>query len=172
MTVLGVTALIVIGLVLWSGPASKSTATLAGYSADAPGKLAEQAKGGPASGVGIFHRRTNSEFAMATKQVAQPGQTFELATLIQVMKQQGGVVGATEPVSRAGLEGARLTLRNPAGLVSQAEIFKLDEQTILLLNYVSGNAKYEVGMGKTKLDPGKTMELDNPDAFFGSLRKG
>lgn len=66
----------------------------------------------------------------------------------------------------------RLTLRNPGGLVTLAEIFSLDEQSILMMNYVSGNAKHEIGLGKIKLDPAKTNEWDVPDAFVGSLRKG
>lgn len=171
VTFAGFAALIVIGLVFGSRPAFKSTATLAGYSADAPGKLIAQKSDGPATGVAIFHRQTSSEFGIATKQVAQPGQVFELETLIQVMKQQGGVVGTTKPVSRAGLQGVRLTLRNPAGLISLAEIYKLDDLTILMLNYVSGNAKHDIGLGKNKLDPAKTNEFDDPDAFFNSLRK-
>lgn len=171
LSVLGATALVVVGLVIGSGPASKSTASLAGFSAEAPERLRDQVNSGPGVVVGILHRRTNSEFAISTKQVAQPGQAFDLETMIQVMKQQGGVVGATKPVSRAGLEGVRMTLRTPAGLVSLTEIFKLDELSILMVSYVSGNAKHEIGMGKVSLDPTKTNELDDPDSFFSSLRK-
>ncbi|TWU15798.1 hypothetical protein [Allorhodopirellula heiligendammensis] len=171
LSIVGVVGLVAAIFVLGSMPESRSTISLAGYSADAPGKVAGQTSKDGVESVGVLHRRTNSEFAISTKPVALPGQSFAMDELIRVMKQQGIIIGSTTPVSRAGLSGYRMTMRQLNGLRSEAELFQLNGQQILLVSYVPGNAKLAAGMGKLKLDEEKTKELDDPDAFFTSLRK-
>lgn len=170
--VLGAVGLVAVLFYFGSTAESKSTITLAGYSADAPGKVVPQAKESGVDSVGIHHRRTNSEFAISTKQVAVPGQNFELEMLIQIMKQQGTIVGPETPVSRAGLSGYHLTMRQPGGLEAQVEAYKISAQDLLLLTYVSGKVKHDAGKGKLDRDPETIQKLDDPDAFFSSLRKG
>jgi len=164
-------ALIAIGLFLRSSPESKVTMTLAGYSVDAPGKLASDVNSSQVANKGVLHRKTNSEFAISTKQVAMQGQTFELDDLIKIMRQQGTVLGGANPISRAGMNGYHITIQQPNGLSSESEMYKLNEQKILLLAYVSGNKKFDSGLSKSALDAAKTKSLDDPEGFFNSLRE-
>ncbi|TWT56133.1 hypothetical protein CA85_44750 [Allorhodopirellula solitaria] len=170
--VLSGVAIVAVIFYLGATAESKTTITLAGYSVDAPGKIADRSSKASVKSVGVLHRRTNSEFAISTKPVAIQGQDFELDQLIAMMKRQGAIVGQTRPVSRAGLDGLHLSLRQLNGLESEAELYKISDQEIMLLTYVSGNVKHDAGLGKLDRDPEKTKELDEPDAFFASLRKG
>lgn len=169
--VLLVAGLIALGVVLQTFPESKTTISLGGYAVDAPGKPAGTKQVGAESGQGVLHRRTNSEFALSTRTMVPAGQTFELAPTIELMQQQGMVLGQPTPVSRAGLEGYRITMRQPNNLVAEAEMFKLDSRSVLMLVYVSGSAKQEAGISKVKRNPDRIKALDAPDEFFASLRK-
>ncbi len=57
------------------------------------------------------------------------------------------------------------------GLKSEAERFKINDQDISLVNYVSGDVKHDAGLGKLDRDAEKIKEFDDPDAFFSSLRE-
>ncbi len=169
--VLGVVGLVAVLVYFGSTAESKSTISLAGYSVDAPGKVVPESKQGGAVSHGIHHRRTNSEFAISTKQVAAPGQNFELEKLIQMMRQLGSNVRSQTPISRAGLSGYQMKMRGVTGLETEVEVYKINAQDVLLLTYVSGKVKHDAGMGKLDRDPETIQKLDDPDAFFSSLRK-
>lgn len=163
--------LIALAVFIGSRPQPKVTIALAGYAVDAPGVLVGIKTVDNATSNGIHHRRTNSEFALSTQPVAPPGGSFELNSLIAEMQKRNTITDVPTPVTRAGLNGVRATLRQPNGLTATAELYKMDEQTLLLLTYTSGISKADVDLGKAIQTPQATRTLDDPEAFFSSFRK-
>lgn len=154
-----------------AGPQSKSTMTLAGWSVDAPGRPAGNQQQAGTGVQAISHRTTGSEFSIATKQVAFGNQSFTVDQVFQSMKASNRITDE-RPVTRGGLEGFRFNMPAPGnGAQSTVELFKLDGSSVILLVYIPGTEKERVGIGKARFDEAKTRELDDPEAFFASLRK-
>lgn len=169
--ILLVVLLIAVGALVGSRPQPKSTMTLSGWAVDAPGQPAGDKVDAQAQAKGILHRTTNSEFSIATKRVARPGQSFTPQQIVDGMKRVSRITDE-RPVRRGNLEGVRFSMPAPAnGALGTLELFKIDDFHILLLTYISGVEKERVHRSKARFDEAKTAELDDPEAFFASLRR-
>ncbi len=164
--------LVAIGLVLAGRPQSKTTMTVLGWSVDAPGRLAPGPNGDQPNSKNIYHRTTNSEFSLAGKRVAEPGQSFTIELIVQGMKMNTSLRDV-QPVERSGTSGYRFAMLVPEhGLWCTAEIFKIDDSHVLVATYLPGQERQRSNRGKARHDEEKTREFDDPEAFFASLRRG
>ncbi len=151
---------------------SKSTMSLMGWSVDAPGRPVPGPHGHEPNNKNIVHRTTNSEFSMTTKRVAEQGQAFTIEQIVDGMNLKTSI-SDVRSVQRAGLAGYQFSLLIPEhGIYSTAEMFKIDEWHVLILVYLPGHERKRAKLGNTRHDAEKIRELDDPDAFFASLRRG
>lgn len=151
--------------------ASAKTISAGGYSADAPGmpfepKVKEQSVAGKA----ISNPRTRSEFMIAT--VTPPNaQGVTVDDYVENLKAAGLISSQeTSPLTRAGLRGYRVRMRGVAGTAPNiSEIYNLNGK-ILMLVYVNGVLGSKMKGLRTSLSESQAEAIDNPDAFFESLR--
>ncbi len=169
--------LIVLGAVLTSLPESKSTITAGGFAVDGRGKFDEQrshfsdvADGISEVGQRLLHRRTNSEYRIAIAKPVVP-HSIDMGQVYRVLQASGAGLGDVQAVTRAGLQGHRMKLTRRGGGITECEVFPITGNQLLLVEYFTGQAKQAAGVGQTKLTPEQTQRLDDPDAFFASLRR-
>ncbi len=169
--ILGLVGFLVLGLVVGAVGSRKTTLTLAGYSVDAPGIRAPGKVENGMRSIFALNMATNSEFKLVMRS-GEPG--FDLFGFVRELQSEGLYTGDVIPITRAGLNGYQLTdIVNVSGkeFRSRWEIYKTNDTDILLLGYITGMHMQALGFGWTRRSEADTKRLDDPDAFFASLRK-
>jgi len=167
-----VAVILMIGFVATQFPQSRKSMELSGWSAAAPGTAAPDQKMGQTLSKIIVNRRTNSEFSLGTVDLPPAANMVGTDQFLQEVKSRITDIREDRPVERAGLKGFHVKGRasfNPA--LATFEFFLIPGNKLLILSYLDGVERQRVGVGKTRLDLDRIESIDDPEAFFASLRR-
>lgn len=168
LMILGCVGLFGLGLVARNVAANKmSTATISGYSVDAPGSLMGTKVQGDVTGQTIYNRVTGTEFMIA--ELKRPGVPLTPDLVIMGIKTQKQITHA--PTTRNGMTGIRYeTVGGNGAPIHIGEVYPLGSSVLLVIYMTAEEIEKTMGK-KAPMTAAKARETDKPDAFFASLRR-
>lgn len=161
--------LVGIGLAVSSMPESTVTVTQDGYTVQAKGKKMPTQTRGMITGQTIYSRRTNSEYMIASQSLFVAGRTVSAEQVKQGLMMRGS--STVTDIQRAGLSGWKFRMTDPRGIEGQCELFTAANNKALMVIYIPGTEREAAGMGKALVPDDQVEKIDNPEAFFASLKK-
>lgn len=160
-----------IGFVVYRSGVLVGTAemSIAGFSAKAPGKIAERNANMSSNEVGILNPRTGSQFQLI--HVRSEGfRTVDPNAFIQGLKMRSGSM-ESKPVTRLGLAGFHFTAENSFNSAdAEGEVFPISDGVLIAL-YQPGSSLAAMKGRDVKHTGQKERELDRVEDFFASLKR-
>lgn len=143
---------------------------LAGYTTSAPGRLVPNApqRAGQEE-VGVLHRRTGSQFQMIFVQGAATRVDVSPELFLTGLATRAKIAERTA-VTRSGLQGFHFRTQGMLGGTDmEGEVFSVPGG-LLIISYQSGNDLASRRGTPAKASREEERRIDNPEAFFASLK--
>lgn len=158
-----------IGLALTSIPESTVTIAQDGFTVQAKGKKMPTQTRGMLTGQTIYSRKTNSEYMIASQSLFVGGRSVSAEQVKQGLMMRGS--STVTDIQRAGLTGWKFRMTDHRGIEGQCELFTTPANKALMVIYIPGTEREAAGMGKALVSDAQVEKIDNPEAFFASLKK-